>query len=284
MDRVGCGIGPSESDLVYWRGHLAEHSRPITPAEFDRLRRLGLRNLRNFYRSLWGVAALALLGIELYRGVEDAAVYVVLINLGAFGLLLYSIATHLLPALQFLRVPHNATVRTFSDPATFTLLADSPIEVVIPGGVTLRRAGVEMPVPKAAELMYAAAPVAQEVDKLPVESLRDATPGELEELKRRSNDRHIIWFSTTICLIQAGVQIYRSLAEGERVLMVIGILFVLMAILALVLIRPSRQKPPRIRIVREALIGDRKVAWAEYAPGHSQPWTIEGEPADWRKR
>ncbi len=273
-----------ESDLAYWRGHLAEHSRPITPAEFDNLRRLGLRNLRNFYRSLWGVAALALLGIELYRGVEDAAVYVVLINLGAFVLLLYSIAKHLLPALQFLRVPHNATVLTFSDPATFTLLADSPIEVVIPGGVTLRRAGVEMPVPKAAELMYAAAPVSQEVDKLPMESLRDATPGELQELKRRSNDQALLLFMPIVILVQAGTHLYRSLSNHSSVLFALGFFLAFIALLTLSLRLTNRTKPARIRIVRDALIGDRKVAWAEYAPGHSQPWTIEGEPADWRKQ
>lgn len=271
--------GQPGGDLVYWRGHLADHSRPITHEEFDKLRRRGLRNLRNFYRSLWGVAALLLVSFEMYRWFGEAVIYVVLANLGAFVLVLYSVLTLLLPALELLRVPRSANILTFPDHAT-----SSAIEVIVPGRLLVQRGGKERLRPEVLELSFAAPPVPTEVSQLPRESWREPTPNEAMELARRRTENSTTFWTLCVATFNLILVVSRQLTSDVVVLVALFLLLLCVAglLLASMSRRQSRIVPPRVRIVRNTIVNDRKVGWAEYVNG--KLWTVEGEPADWRKR
>lgn len=254
-------IGQVGYEIPYWKGKQALASRPLTIAEFEALRWKGVRLRRAFWVL---VMALGLGSIEAWLAVGSRNPLNVLVVAGL--VLCLMIAFLLLPAVRCALVPRDAEVMTFK--------ASETVEVVVPGGVGVSVDGRRSRLPMARRLRYVAPPPAKAIKK--VGNLRDLTPSEIVEVKRRYTMEHAAWPLSTLLIF--GLNFIKHLAQLDFLFVALDILFV---VLVWLWFRRhwSGEPPTRVRL---EVVDDEDGKLGEYLEGAEKPWTIDGAPAKWR--
>lgn len=262
-----------ESDLVYFQGTRATNSRPITRAEHDRLRRQGLSMRRRFWQIMVAVTVY-LVAIE--SSIQIASWLELLWCAPALATILWAVWRVLLPARRCLSLPEDAKVITLGRQRPLVSQPNPPSEVTAPGGIPLTDPARPL------NLVNVAPPPQAPLENSPTQSYRQLTAAEQWELARHRRTEQAIKIPI-LCLAIVGFASTAGpyLLSGEASARLhVPIAAALYCAILFPVLRSKR--PKQIRTEIRGPTGSPR--WIEFLGDSNVEWTIDGEPADWRKR